>query len=301
LSKPVSAEACATQIARGRAHVISMPYALDGRVSSHPPDQRGWSAYNAYLVREGGRALLIDTGVSAAADGLLTALDGVLPPDTPLAIWGVRTGEYPSAANAGPVAAAHPTFALYSAQTGTAAYWVDFGLSDDLAAAVADLENVKIGTGDTIPVDEAGERLIEIIDPPLRLLKTYWGYDRVGRTLYTSDAFCHVTWPSPDGPWVIGEDTPDPTTAESMRHHLINSRFWWLPGADVGFIRDRIREIFDTHDIQTIAPGWGAVLDGKAVVERHVEILDEVLRTEGEKASAYVPSIGDSARHWARG
>ena len=36
--------------------------------------------------------------------------------------------------------------------------------------------------------------------------------------------------------------------------------------------------MFDTYDIETIAPGYGCVLRGRDVVARHYKMLDEFLK-----------------------
>jgi hypothetical protein len=36
--------------------------------------------------------------------------------------------------------------------------------------------------------------------------------------------------------------------------------------------------VFDTYDIENIAPGYGCILSGRNVVERHYRMLDEFLK-----------------------
>jgi hypothetical protein len=59
---------------------------------------------------------------------------------------------------------------------------------------------------------------------------------------------------------------------------MLNTRYWWLEGAPTDTIRRGIAKVFETCDIETIAPGYGCILRGRAVVERHHRMLDEFLK-----------------------
>ena len=37
--------------------------------------------------------------------------------------------------------------------------------------------------------------------------------------------------------------------------------------------------ILDKHDIETIAPGYGCILRGRKTVERHIKLVDDVLKS----------------------
>ena len=43
-------------------------------------------------------------------------------------------------------------------------------------------------------------------------------------------------------------------------------------------MRRGIGDIFDKHDIETIAPGYGCILRGRDVVRRHYQMLDDFLK-----------------------
>ena len=59
---------------------------------------------------------------------------------------------------------------------------------------------------------------------------------------------------------------------------MLNTRYWWLEGAPTGRIRRGIDAVFDSCDIETIAPGYGCILRGSKVVARHYRMLDEFLK-----------------------
>ncbi|HYW61319.1 MAG TPA: hypothetical protein VE909_12375, partial [Xanthobacteraceae bacterium] len=58
-----------------------------------------------------------------------------------------------------------------------------------------------------------------------------------------------------------------------------NTRYWWLEGAPTDSIRRGIGDVFDKYDIETVAPGYGCILRGRKVVERHYRMLDEFLKS----------------------
>ena len=67
------------------------------------------------------------------------------------------------------------------------------------------------------------------------------------------------------------------TTNAFVRSFLLNTRYWWLEGARTDVIRKGIAEVFERYEIETIAPGYGAILRGRHLVEQQFTVLDEVL------------------------
>src|SRR5262245_37241289 len=49
-------------LATGKLYALQNPFALDGRVSSYPASERGYSVANSYLLTQSDAAMLIDTG-----------------------------------------------------------------------------------------------------------------------------------------------------------------------------------------------------------------------------------------------
>ena len=103
-----------------------------------------------------------------------------------------------------------------------------------------------------------------------------WIYDESTRTLFSSDMFSHVWQDDPEGPWAVEEETV--TTSAFVRSFLLNTRYWWLEGVDTGTVRKGIADVFHLYDIENIAPGYGAILMGRELVERQFSVLDDVLR-----------------------
>jgi hypothetical protein len=280
-------ELCARKL-----HALLNPYELDGRVSTHPPEARGFASMNAYLLLEDDRALLIDTGVTIHQDALLAQLERLLPPDASLSLWILRLGEFNAVCNAKAIVDRFTVDAIYALQN-DALGWIDFHPGGSPVAAVPSA--IVRSTRGGVNVGRDGRRPLRTLEAPLRLLPTYWVYDEATKTLFSSDAFGYAAREGPEGPWVITSVDDDPTTRESIRTHLTRTRFWWLPGARTEPLRRALAETFETYDIQTIAPGFGCVLHGRDVVEHHVQMLDDVLASAEDDAA-----VGIAVGQWRR-
>ena len=80
------------------------------------------------------------------------------------------------------------------------------------------------------------------------------------------------------------------TTPKELRSFMLNTRYWWLEGAPTDSIRRGIDAVFEKYDIETIAPGYGCLLQGRKVVARHYKMLDEFLKAcdKSVQVSRYV-------------
>ena len=82
------------------------------------------------------------------------------------------------------------------------------------------------------------------------------------------------------GPWThaypfLGDPGP-------AIHYLKEAiRWWrhWLEGVDTATLRRGMDKILSKHDIETIAPGYGCILRGKKTVEKHMQLVDDVLKS----------------------
>ena len=71
----------------------------------------------------------------------------------------------------------------------------------------------------------------------------------------------------------------------------LNTRYWWLEGAKTRLLRENIKKVFNSYDIETIAPGYGKIFQGKDLVKKQFNFLDEIL-LELDKSNSiaqYVP------------
>jgi flavorubredoxin len=153
--------------------------------------------------------------------------------------------------------------------------WFDFGAKANGRSILESMKVTAVTRADTIKLGQLG-RAIDVMQAPIRLIATRWLYDRATRTLFSSDMFTHVWRPRADGPWIVTDDD-DTRSARELRSFLLNTRYWWLEGAPTDSIRRGIADVFAKCDVETIAPGYGCILHGRAVVARHVAMLDDVL------------------------
>lgn len=261
----------------GRLYALQNIIDLDGRISSYPADARGYTVSNCYLIKQGSDAVLLDSGYAAHERSLLAQIDSILEPDATLSIYPLRINEYMSVCNVEAIAARFNVIQCYSGNP-DAALWVDFGGRSDAPDRTAySLKTTLVARKQTLFVGTDQSRAIEAFQAPIRLIGTRWIYDALTRTLFTSDSFSHEWSDSPEGPWTTSA-ADNTTTQDALRSFLLNTRYWWLQGGDTQTLRRKITEVFERYDIETIAPGYGKIIQGRDLVERQFALFDRVLR-----------------------
>ncbi len=280
-----------TELAAGKVYALHNTFPVDGRVSAYPLSARGHAASNCYLLVEAGCALLLDTGYASHERSILEQIGSIITPQTPLSIFPLRINEYMSIGNAMTIVKEFNVVECYS-HVPDMAYWLDFeatgsggGNGDNPA-----LHTTLLGPSQGCQVGKSGKRPVDALSAPIRLISTHWIYDETTRTLFSSDMFSHVCQDSPEGPWLV-EDDDGITTYDFVRSFLLNTRYWWIEGAETESLRRGVAEVFERYDIETIAPGYGTILRGRALVERQFSVLDDILRNldRGNIEPQYVP------------
>jgi hypothetical protein len=266
------------ELADGALFALQNTMRLDGRVSSYPARAAGYSVSNCYLLRQPDAAWLIDTGFGGHEAALRAQIDSLIGRTLPLSLLPLRLNEFMSIQNIDP-------FTLYfnvkECFTGNpdAAFWFDFGAGSDSGQNTLDrLTITTIGREETIAIGALG-RPIVVYQAPIRLIATRWIYDAATRTLFTSDMYTHTWRDRQDGPWIIEDGDDDPTDFDDVRSFLLNTRYWWLEGVDTAKLRAGMNRILEKHDIETIAPGYGCILRGRKTVDKHIRLVDDVLRS----------------------
>jgi hypothetical protein len=263
-------------LADDRLYALQNPFALDGRVSSYPASARGFSVANSYLLTQSDAAMLIDTGFGKDEPAIRSQIEQLIAPGLPLSMFPLRLNEFMSINNVESFAAHFNIDQCYTSNP-DAALWFDFGAVPNGRSILDAMKVTAVTRADTIELGKAG-RAIDVMQAPIRLIATRWLYDRATRTLFSSDMFTHVWRGSETGPWIVTEADNDATSARDIRSFMLNTRYWWLEGVSTDSMRRGIGEIFDKHDIETIAPGYGCILRGRKVVARHYRMLDEFLK-----------------------
>jgi len=262
-------------IAPGKLYALQNAFALDGRVSSYPASARGYAVANSYLLTQRDGAMLIDTGFGKDEPTIRAQIESLIAPGLPLSLFPLRLNEFMSINNVEAFAGHFNVETCYTSNV-DAALWFDFGAKAQGRDILQSMKVTAVTRADTIRLGQA-DRAIDVMQAPIRLIATRWLYDRATRTLFSSDMFTHVWRAREDGPWIVSEDD-DTTSARDLRSFLLNTRYWWLEGAPTDSIRRGIGEVFDKHDVETIAPGYGCILSGRKVVARHYHMLDEILK-----------------------
>jgi len=261
-------------IDEGKLYALQNPFALDGRVSSYPASARGYSVANSYLITQNDAAMLIDTGFGKDEPAIRAQVESLITPGLPLSLFPLRLNEFMSINNVEAFAGHFNVETCYTSNV-DAALWFDFGAKANGRSILESMKVTAVTRADTIRLGQR-DRAIDVMQAPIRLIATRWLYDRATRTLFSSDMFTHVWRTRENGPWIV-TDADDRTSARELRSFLLNTRYWWLEGAPTGSIRRGIAEVFEKCDVETIAPGYGCILHGRAVVARHVAMLDELL------------------------
>ena len=266
------------ELAAGKLYALQNIMRLDGRVSSYPASATGYSVTNCYLLKQPDAAWLIDTGFGGDEASLRGRIEALIPRTLPLSLLPLRLNEFMSIQNIDP-------FTLYfnvkECFTGNpdAAFWFDFGAGSDTGQNTLDRLNITtISREETIPIGALG-RPVVVYQAPIRLIATRWIYDEATKTLFTSDMWTHTRRDAPDGPWIIQDGDDDPTDFDHVRSFLLNTRYWWLEGVDTAKLRKSIDKILWKHDIETIAPGYGCILRGRKTVAKHMQLVDDVLKS----------------------
>ncbi|MCY4384591.1 MAG: hypothetical protein OXE44_15750 [Nitrospinae bacterium] len=261
------------ELTEGKVFALHNTFPLDGRISAYPISARGQSVSNCYLLKEESGALLLDTGYAAHEAEILAQLESLIDPDLPLHLLPLRINEFMSVGNAMAIAKRFNVVECL-APVPEINEWLEF---EALEPSGGNNGNPILPTTILKPLHpiEIGDRYIEVMIAPIRLISTRWIYDAATRTLFTSDMFSHLWTDRAEGPWLLDED--EVTTTSFVRSFLLNTRYWWLEGARTDSIRKGIAEVFERYDIETIAPGYGAILRGRHLVEQQFAVLDEVL------------------------
>ena len=266
------------ELVADRLYALPLPFGLDRPRSMFPATAHGFGTANCYLLQEGARALLVDTGFPLFHKDVLRMLDTLLDAKTRLSVIVLRPAEVSALGNLftileeRDVEVVHGSLApaiVYSFDVRTLAERNPAGLREHAYDQLAQSQTLELGSS----------RQLEVFKPMLQLLNQLWIYDEETRTLFTSEYFGHAWRETAAGPWTVDDPAADPTTAESLAEFLrTGNRTWWLAGADGDTLAAWVGETFAARPVECIAPAFGAIFRGREVVEQQVELLQEALR-----------------------
>ena len=277
-------------LADGKVYALQNVFELNGKASAYPADATGYSVCNCYLIKQGDRAVLLDSGLVAHEQSIIRQVASLIDPGTKLSVYPLRINEFMSVCNVEALADAFDVEQCYSSNA-DAAVWVNFGGRVGRPSSKPySLKTTMVKRVQTLYVGpEEQDRTLDAFQAPIRLIGTRWIYDKQTRTLFTSDSFSWEWSQQTDGPWHL-EDQDCATTAADIRSFLLNTRYWWLEGGDTQTLRQKLKVVFDKYEIDNLAPGYGRVLRGRSLVERQYRLFDEALASldKGVVAPRYV-------------
>lgn len=246
---------------------------LDGRLSWAPADAKGFEPINAYLLRDGPTALLIDAGVAVHRQQIIDQLRTLLDPGTRLSVLLTRF-EPDCLINLGAIKDTFRVERVYGGGVSNPFDFFDDVSTDAQVRHSYEVEILRQRPGDCIPVGSS--RKVKLLATSLRLLTTFWAYDGDSKTLFTSDAFGYLPSGDPDERPVVntGRAAVD---VERMKEHLL-AKLGWLVGADTRPLQRDLAALFGEHDIEMLCPSHGSILEGRDTVQRHLEAMQAILR-----------------------
>jgi hypothetical protein len=241
---------------------------LEGLSSWEPEGVIGYQPFNTYVITGAGEeTYVVDPGAACLEHTVISGLAEVLPPGARPRIFLTRA-QLDAIGNLGAVAA---EFSVQDVFTG--GFQNPFDSFDAITTADAEGRAANV-----LLFRSPEESRMQVINPPLRILATFWAYDHDTKTLFTSDSFVHGILQEPGERPVIDENAIDQISHEDVRAHLF-AALWWLPYADLEPIVAAVDRVFRDYDVELIAPGRGCILQGKGTVERHAEMLIDVLES----------------------
>lgn len=252
----------AVEVVPGRLYALGAAIPLEGGVSWAPADARGFQASHGHLLLEDGRGLLYDTAVEAVGPGLLRQLEALLPAGSPLTVIVSR----PELDCSGSMAA---LVERYTVAGGGVYDFTRVGIANHrFDSPTGALERGTV-------IELAPGRRVRCVAAAIRMLMTRWLYDEATRTLFTADAFTHVTAGTMEGARILRDPTPPDVdrVAEFMA-----AKFWWLRHLRSGRVADEVERLFGELEVEAIAPSLGAVIQGRDVVQAHVDAVVRALR-----------------------
>ena len=262
-----------------KLYALQSIVSLDGRVAAFPQSAEGYAPINCYLLKQGDHAMMLDTGFTAHREAILRAMEQVLGRNGTVTLFPLRMNEFMSLCNAMAIADRFQVDGCISVLR-DAAFWVDLESIDaaEVLSANTRLKTILIAGNETLQVGRGNPRPVQLYQSPVRLIATRWVHDPETKTLFTSDMFSGLHGATPDEDWTVNDPADDRTTVEDMTRFLLGTRYWWLEGASTDELRRGLGRIFESCDITTLAPGYGKIIRGRALVERHYALLDETLR-----------------------
>lgn len=263
---PASLSSSVAAIVPDAIYAVGGGVPADVSVSWIPQGLGGWMPVQCFVLRDGGEAVVMDSGLgvhrAVVEIGLSQLLDGHPPPRALISRWepdsmvnlpwlierfGVR--DVLSYGGINPL----DFFERFEEATATA----------QVEAAAGSAKLVPIGLGEMVHV---GALRIEVVPVSLRLLLAVWFYEHTTGSLFTADSFGFLPNPARAAPFAIrpGVEMLSP----AVLRRSLETKFDWLIGAYSDALIADLEALHARLPIQRVCPSFGGVIEGKDNVAR---------------------------------
>jgi hypothetical protein len=253
------------EICPGLYSVHGMIELAGRRLSWIADDSRGFLPLHVYVLRDEKALLLVDTGTGAhkpqIEEGFTYLMDGIADrrlfvtrrePDSFVNFsWVVQTFGINRIYYAGELNPLN-LFERFEATAG------EMQLHHLYKGAV---ENIQPGLS-----FEVGRLRIKMVKSAIRLIAAIWAFEETTGTLFTSDSFAFVTVPQASSSPIV-KPSDDEISAERIFGYL-DKKFDWLRGVDPEPFKAELRAIAEGQRIERLCPTYGAVIEGRAAVQK---------------------------------
>src|SRR5262245_66382464 len=134
--------------------------------------------------------MLIDTGFGKDEPVIRAQIESLIALGSPLSLFPLRLNEFMSINNVETFAGHFNVETCYTSNV-DAALWFDFGAKANGRNILESMKVVAVTRSDTIRLGRQ-DRLIDVMQAPIRLIATRWLHDRATWTPCPSDVFTHA-------------------------------------------------------------------------------------------------------------
>ena len=262
------------ELVSGTIELMGAPLEIDARISWRAPHEAGrYDFINAYLVRDGDGAVMVETGVVAHFPVIAAQIERLYPASRgPLRLV-VTRNEPDCLSNVTNLARTRGLEKVYAPGIINSLDYFEHLTSKELMMsygvphqALRPGERVEIGAG----------RSLEAVATPLKMLSTSWYHEADTGALFCSDVMTNGSSDRPDGRVVDAPEDMDDLVARMKEHFTM--RYDWLAGSDCRPIIRALEALFTRLQPRLLLPSRGAAIRGRAAVEQRIEALLRALR-----------------------
>ncbi|MCO5065001.1 MAG: hypothetical protein M9924_11390 [Rhizobiaceae bacterium] len=262
-------------------------FVLGGSISAERPFSlfpRGFAGFipiNCYVLISQDELMLIDTGITLHFERILQAVNALKAKYAIGRVKIILTRREPDVLiNMGPLVDALSAEQVYCGGVLDPFEFFDLfenTVAQAVASGVSKRPLIWMAAGHTAAV---GELKLEVLRISLRVLTTFWLYERSTRTLFSSDTFAFLTQPEP-GP--AKAYTNGSSITVDLAKTYLDEKFNWLQATDTEPLVRDLDAIAQTYEIERLCPSLGSWIEGREAVDAAFAAVREALRLEAKE------------------